>query len=507
VHRIKPSNARVAAILDETQHAAFVRTDGLFVRLMVVQWMAGILAAGWISPQTWAGATSSVHVHVWAAVLLGGLLTWFPVAVAVRHPGTALSRHTIAIGQMLTSALLIHLTGGRIETHFHVFGSLAFLAFYRDWKVLMTGSVVVAVDHVVRGVFWPQSVFGVLVSSNWRWLEHAGWVVFEDVFLLVSCRDGRREMRQAADRQAQLESVNESIELVVQERTAELAASNRRLADEALQRERVQLDLARSEARTRAIVDLAAEGIVTSDVHGKVQTFNGAAEEIFGYAASEVCDLDISLLFHDPEPEQHEGDLHRRLLGDGAGTLGTRREILGRRKNGESFPVDLSVREVVVNGERFFTGIVRDITERRRTQEELELRARQQAVVARIGREALGGASLEFVLDDSVRSVMDTLEADLCAVLELDADRGTLSLRAGLGWGEGLVGHATLDAATLVQERSEPGGDPEDPGGTRIAQVALFREQAVVSGISVPIPGSQRPFGALAACARVQRSW
>ena len=86
---------------------------------------------------------------------------------------------------MLMGALLIHLTGGRIETHFHVFGSLAFLAFYRDWRVLVPATIVVALDHLLRGIFWPQSVYGVLVASQWRWLEHAAWVLFEDVFLVV----------------------------------------------------------------------------------------------------------------------------------------------------------------------------------------------------------------------------------------------------------------------------------------------------------------------------------
>jgi hypothetical protein len=53
-----------------------------------------------------------------------------------------------------------------------MFGSLAFLAFYRDWKVLVPATIVVALDHVA-GVFWPQSVFGVVVPSQWRWVEHA----------------------------------------------------------------------------------------------------------------------------------------------------------------------------------------------------------------------------------------------------------------------------------------------------------------------------------------------
>ena len=106
------------------------------------------------------------------------------------------------------SALLIHLTGGRIETHFHVFGSLAFLAFYRDWRVLVPATVVVALDHMLRGLFWPQSVYGVLVASEWRWVEHAAWVVFEDVVLVMSCVRGTRELREIAVRTASLEQAN-----------------------------------------------------------------------------------------------------------------------------------------------------------------------------------------------------------------------------------------------------------------------------------------------------------
>jgi signal transduction histidine kinase len=86
-----------------------------------------------------------------------------------------------------------------------VFGSLAFLAFYRDWRVLVPATVVVALDHMLRGIFWPQSVYGVLVTSQWRWVEHAAWVLFEDVFLVISCTRSVAEMRQTAERTAALE--------------------------------------------------------------------------------------------------------------------------------------------------------------------------------------------------------------------------------------------------------------------------------------------------------------
>ena len=126
------------------QQRIFVRTDRMFAVLLTVQWAAGIAAALWLSPRAWVGAENHVHPHVWVAVVLAGIINTLPVALALLRPGKALTRHTIAVAQMLTSAVLIHLSGGRIETHFHVFGSLAFLAFYRDWRVLITATVVVA---------------------------------------------------------------------------------------------------------------------------------------------------------------------------------------------------------------------------------------------------------------------------------------------------------------------------------------------------------------------------
>jgi signal transduction histidine kinase len=137
--------------------------------------------------------------------VLGGLVSLFPALLAILRPGQPSTRYTIAVAQMLMSALLIHLTGGRIETHFHVFGSLAFLAFYRDWRVLIPATVVVALDHMLRGIFWPQSVYGVMITSQWRWVEHAAWVIFEDVFLVVSCLRSSVEMRERAARTAALE--------------------------------------------------------------------------------------------------------------------------------------------------------------------------------------------------------------------------------------------------------------------------------------------------------------
>ncbi|MBI1852483.1 MAG: response regulator [Planctomycetes bacterium] len=230
-------SARAQVLFEQHRQSILQRTDRLFAFLLLAEWVAGIAAALWISPKTWAGTYSETHVHVWAAVILGGLVAVPPACFGLIRPGTALTRHFIAIGQMLTSALWIHLTGGRIETHFHVFGSLAFLAFYRDWRVLVTATAVVAADHFFRGIYWPQSVYGVLTVSSWRWLEHAGWVIFEDVFLMRACAQGMAEMREIAERRASLEATNETIEAVVVERTSDLRSSESRLRSVAVELE------------------------------------------------------------------------------------------------------------------------------------------------------------------------------------------------------------------------------------------------------------------------------
>src|SRR5205814_7858668 len=150
---------------------------------------------------------------------------------------------------------------GRIETHFHVFVSLAFLAFYRDWRVLATASAVIAADHILRGFFWPQSVYGVLAASPWRALEHAGWVVFEDCVLFLAIKQGLSDMEGSADRQAQLESSHQLMEREVQDRTR---------------------DLRSSEERFRSLSASSPIGTVEPDADGRCVYANPRWQEIIG---------------------------------------------------------------------------------------------------------------------------------------------------------------------------------------------------------------------------------
>src|SRR5262249_4139713 len=116
----------------------------------------------------------------------------------------------IAFAQMLFSALLIHLSGGRIETHFHVFGSLAILPFYLDWAGLGTATGTGGADHLGGGLGWAGAGEGVPHPGGWRFLEHASWVAMCVGFLALSCRRQIREWLGFAEEGGMIEALAES---------------------------------------------------------------------------------------------------------------------------------------------------------------------------------------------------------------------------------------------------------------------------------------------------------
>ena len=217
--------ARARELYEHELVRVYARRDRVFGWLLAGQWLFAVgLAVIW-SPYAWEGKVRSAHLHVYYAILFGALLTVPPLVLTRAHPGAALTRHAVAVAQMMYSALFIHLTGGRIETHFHIFGSLAFLAFYRDWRLLVTATAMVAGDHLIRGVLWSESVYGVTNPEWWRFLEHAFWVVFENSVLVAAVVESHAQMREVALRQAELEATNISIERTVAERTHQLEVS------------------------------------------------------------------------------------------------------------------------------------------------------------------------------------------------------------------------------------------------------------------------------------------
>jgi len=134
-----------------------------------------------------------------------------------------------------------------------------------------------------------------------------------------------------------------------------------------------------SDQRMRAILETAVEGIITIDEGGTIESMNPAAERTFGYKAAEVIGKNVSLLMPAPYCQEHDGYLANYLRTGHARIIGIGREVLGQRKDGTVFPMDLSVSEVKLANQRLFTGFVRDITERKRAEEKLAELARTLA--------------------------------------------------------------------------------------------------------------------------------
>lgn len=131
--------------------------------------------------------------------------------------------------------------------------------------------------------------------------------------------------------------------------------------------------LREQESRLRAIVDYAVDGIITINERGLIESFNPAAERLFGYAAAEMIGQNVKRLMPDPYQSEHDGYLaHYRQTGQ-AKIIGSGREVVGRRKDGSIFPLELGVSELRLRDRRLFTGIVRDITERKQAEERFRL--------------------------------------------------------------------------------------------------------------------------------------
>ena len=149
-----------------------------------------------------------------------------------------------------------------------------------------------------------------------------------------------------------------------------------------------------SEERLRAILETAVEGIITIDERGLIESFNAAAEKIYGFTAGEAIGKNIKLLMPAPYRREHDGYLQNYRNTGHAKIIGIGREVIGQRKDGTVFPMDLSVSEVRLANRRMFTGFVRDITERKQLEKEIiEISNREQQ---RIGQDLHDGLCQEL---------------------------------------------------------------------------------------------------------------
>lgn len=185
----------------------------------------------------------------------------------------------------------------------------------------------------------------------------------------------RREAEQALAGSNEELSAQVAVLKDLKERTEQQAAQAVSLAENLTRaHEEASRASARAEAdefRIRSILQTVTDAIITIDSHGIVETFNSAAERIFGYHESEVIGRNISMLMPDPHRSAHDGYIQRFLNGSAARLVGQTVEQIALRKNGDCFPIDLSVNPMRIGGAIKFTGVVRDITNRKAAEAEI----------------------------------------------------------------------------------------------------------------------------------------
>ena len=185
---------------------------------------------------------------------------------------------------------------------------------------------------------------------------------------------------------------------------------------------RAQSALAEREAHLQSVLDTVPDAMIVIDTAGIMQSFSATAERLFGYSAAEAIGQNVSILMPQPYREQHDGYLNRYLLTGEKRIIGIGRLVVGSRKDGSTFPMELSVGEMRWGERRFFTGFVRDLTERQQTQ--LRLQELQSELIHMSRFSALGemASTLAHELNqpltaaasylNGVRRLMDSGQAD-----------------------------------------------------------------------------------------------
>lgn len=286
-------------IFETNQQKAHVNTDLLFGRLLFIEYFVGILIAILLPPTPKDPMINAVYAAAIGAVIVAPTLYLIHF-----RTGTIPTRHAVAISQMLVCSLWIFLTGERFETHFHIFVSLAVLAAYRDWKVLVTASSIAIAALFFSGLSWPTGIFikGVNEENQWTWFEHVSWVVFEDIILLFAIRQSLTERRRIAYNQAG---------------AGRIAAS-----------------LRRSELEYRTIFELSGSAKSQVSDQGDFVMVNQRFCEMTGYTKEELSHMKVWDLIPEDERDARIRNIFDLINGN-VGEVSLERRFL--RKNGSIF--------------------------------------------------------------------------------------------------------------------------------------------------------------------------
>ncbi|MEW6583656.1 MAG: diguanylate cyclase, partial [Actinomycetota bacterium] len=273
-----------------------------------------------------------------------------------------------------------------------------------------------------------------------------------------------------------------------------------------------QLD--ETEERYRSIVETAVDGIVTIDENGTILSANPAVERMFGWTEAELRTRNVAVLMPEPYRSQHQ-DYVRRFLATGRSrVIGRGRDVVAMRRDGSTFPIHLSVGEMRVRGKRMFTGIIHDLTERRRVERELrrsEVRARmlaEQGALRRVATAVATESDPSAVFDLAAKEVAGLLRVEAGLVVRFDEECGV-----PVGWwGPGTRVDATFPltgrgAAALVHETARPArvDDYDALEGEPVAAIA--RAAGFRCSVAAPILARGVPWGVVLASSLRSRAF
>ena len=166
-----------------------------------------------------------------------------------------------------------------------------------------------------------------------------------------------------------------------------------------------------SELRLRSILDTVPDAIVVIDAQGIIQSFSPAAERLFGFQSAEVVGRNVKILMPTPYREAHDGYLDRYLRTGERRIIGIGRVVVGLRKNGETFPMELQVGEFAFAGSRYFTGFVRDLTERQEAERRIQDLQAELLHASRLSVMGQMASTMAHELNQPLTAVMNYLEA------------------------------------------------------------------------------------------------